>query len=200
MRRRLGRFDRRRLLQFGAAGAGALALAPLLRPAAAQGRGPLGGALTEGFTAHPSLLAFGPVVDIAAGWDGTLWAIDAQGAPSVYDQVAQTWELHGTGIDAVAYAGVPGAAVADGVATPAAVAGGTVAPPPLAPATTAPTVAPPPLAPDAPAVVATTAAADPEGERVVRIALAAAPVQQGAPTPAAAEAPPAVGPPPLSPT
>ena len=37
-----------------------------------------GGALDAGFTAHPSALTFGAVADIAAGWDGTLWAVEVK--------------------------------------------------------------------------------------------------------------------------
>ena len=36
------------------------------------------------------------------GWDGTLWAIDAIGAPHVYDPISDSWQLHGTGIDGAA--------------------------------------------------------------------------------------------------
>ncbi|MGE0274447.1 MAG: tectonin domain-containing protein [Nitrospiraceae bacterium] len=36
------------------------------------------------------------------GWDGTLWAIDASGAPYLYDPTADAWLAHGDGIDAAA--------------------------------------------------------------------------------------------------
>ena len=42
-------------------------------------------------------LTFGQPTDMAAGWDGTLWAIDQQGAPHVYDPLSDTWQLHGSG-------------------------------------------------------------------------------------------------------
>ena len=32
--------------------------------------------------------------------DGTLWAIDGSGAPHIYDPIADSWQLHGTGLDA----------------------------------------------------------------------------------------------------
>jgi len=45
---------------------------------------------------------FGALTDISMGWDGTLWGIDAQGAPHVYDAINDVWVQHGSGIDAVA--------------------------------------------------------------------------------------------------
>ncbi|MGE0274453.1 MAG: hypothetical protein AB7G68_07895 [Nitrospiraceae bacterium] len=36
------------------------------------------------------------------GWDGTLWAIDAGGAPYLYNPTADAWLAHGDGIDAAA--------------------------------------------------------------------------------------------------
>lgn len=36
------------------------------------------------------------------GWDGTLWGIDAQGAPHVCETVNAAWAQHGDGIDAAA--------------------------------------------------------------------------------------------------
>ncbi|MBV9325246.1 MAG: PQQ-binding-like beta-propeller repeat protein [Chloroflexi bacterium] len=45
--------------------------------------------------------SFGPPTDIAAGWDGTLWAIDGAGAPYRYDDAGQSWQFLGGGIDAV---------------------------------------------------------------------------------------------------
>jgi hypothetical protein len=54
------------------------------------------------FTPIASNTTFGPLTDISMGWDGTLWAIDAQGAPHVYDAVNDVWAQHGDGIDAAA--------------------------------------------------------------------------------------------------
>jgi len=39
------------------------------------------------------------------GWDGTLWGIDAQGAPHIYDAINNAWAQHGDGIDAAAQLG-----------------------------------------------------------------------------------------------
>jgi len=39
------------------------------------------------------------------GWDGTLWASDASGAPHLYDPTKNAWQLHGDGIDAAAWVG-----------------------------------------------------------------------------------------------
>ncbi|MDN5937683.1 MAG: hypothetical protein L0H83_03390 [Salinisphaera sp.] len=55
------------------------------------------------FTPLPSDLAFGPPADISMGWDGTLWAIDASGAPHLYDPTKNAWQPHGDGIDAAAW-------------------------------------------------------------------------------------------------
>ncbi|MDN5918123.1 MAG: hypothetical protein L0I76_24015, partial [Pseudonocardia sp.] len=53
----------------------------------------------DGFAPINSALTFGPPTDLAAGWDGTLWAIDGSGAPHLYDPLGDSWQLHGTGID-----------------------------------------------------------------------------------------------------
>ena len=55
------------------------------------------------FTPLPSSqLATGqPVADIAAGWDGTLWALDTLGIPHLYDPLAAAWQPFGKGVDAV---------------------------------------------------------------------------------------------------
>lgn len=53
----------------------------------------------------PSTLMFGPPADISMGWDGTLWAIDAGGAPHQYDPIQRQWQPHGEGVDAVALVG-----------------------------------------------------------------------------------------------
>ncbi|MFN8468892.1 MAG: twin-arginine translocation signal domain-containing protein, partial [Caldilineaceae bacterium] len=54
------------------------------------------------FTPLPSSqLATGkPVADIAAGWDGTLWAVDSLGIPHLYDPIAAAWQPFGQGVDA----------------------------------------------------------------------------------------------------
>ena len=52
-----------------------------------------------------STTAFGPPTDISAGWDGALWAIDASGAPHLYDPTQNQWNPYGDGIDAVAAVG-----------------------------------------------------------------------------------------------
>ena len=57
------------------------------------------------FTPLPSELSFGPPTDISMGWDGTLWAIDASGAPHLYGPTQNTWQPHGDGIDAAAWVG-----------------------------------------------------------------------------------------------
>ncbi|MEX5219499.1 MAG: hypothetical protein NW701_16850, partial [Nitrospira sp.] len=54
------------------------------------------------FNPLPSALAFGPPTDLSMGWDGTLWGIDASGAPHLYDPSTNAWQLHGQGIDAAA--------------------------------------------------------------------------------------------------
>jgi hypothetical protein len=54
------------------------------------------------FSAIPSKLTFGPPADISMGWDGTLWATDATGAPHLYDSTEQLWHLQGQGISAAA--------------------------------------------------------------------------------------------------
>ena len=54
------------------------------------------------------------------GWDGTVWAVDAQGGPHVFDPIAGAWQPHGTGIDAVAWNPGPGRAGARTAAAPGA--------------------------------------------------------------------------------
>ena len=60
------------------------------------------GAVLAPATFNPiaSTTVFGPPTDISAGWDGTLWAIDASGAPHLYDALADQWNPHGEGIEA----------------------------------------------------------------------------------------------------
>jgi len=57
------------------------------------------------FNAINSVTAFGPPTDIAAGWDGTLWAIDATGSPHLYDPTTDEWLPHGDGVDAATAVG-----------------------------------------------------------------------------------------------
>ncbi|MBV9170579.1 MAG: PQQ-binding-like beta-propeller repeat protein [Chloroflexi bacterium] len=85
------------------------ALAESTPPAALAPRRTLAEQLAPHVTALPAQAEplFGPLTDIAAGWDGTLWAIDAAGAPYQYDQAQQTWHFFGRPVDAVAAA--PGA-------------------------------------------------------------------------------------------
>jgi hypothetical protein len=64
-----------------------------------------------GFAPIASSLTFGPPADLASGWDGTLWAIDAAGAPHVYDSINDQWELFGDGVDAAALVNDVGPAV-----------------------------------------------------------------------------------------
>ena len=47
-------------------------------------------------------------MDIAAGWDGSVFVVDAAGAPHVYDSVQDRWAVYGAGIDAgCVFDGVP---------------------------------------------------------------------------------------------
>jgi hypothetical protein len=58
------------------------------------------------FNSIPSGLSLGaPIADISQGWDGTLWAIDTNGAPHAYDPIQGVWNAHGTGIDTAALVG-----------------------------------------------------------------------------------------------
>src|SRR5690349_21550241 len=50
-------------------------------------------AAQAGFSPINSALTFGAPTDLAAGWDGTLWAIDESGAPHVYDPLSTSWQL-----------------------------------------------------------------------------------------------------------
>ena len=56
------------------------------------------------FTAIPSKLQVGVPNNISAGWDGTLWATADDGSPHAFDELAQAWQVYGSGIDAAAYA------------------------------------------------------------------------------------------------
>ena len=64
-----------------------------------------GGVPAPTFNLIASTTAFGPPVDISMGWDGTLWAIDASGAPHLYDPTQNQWNPYGDGVDAVAAVG-----------------------------------------------------------------------------------------------
>ena len=63
------------------------------------------GAAAPTFNPISSNLAFGPPSDISMGWDGTVWAIDASGAPHSYDPVGDRWQPQGEGVDAAALVG-----------------------------------------------------------------------------------------------
>ena len=65
-------------------------------------------AAQAGFVPVNSSLTFGEPADMAAGWDGTLWAIDTAGAPHLYDPLNDNWQLHGGGVDGVARIGQQG--------------------------------------------------------------------------------------------
>ncbi len=101
-----GTLSRRDFLKGAAAFVAALSVSswfPLPRRAAGQSS-PL--PVAPGFTPLPSQLATGaPIADIAAGWDGTLWAVDALGVAHVYDPLQQQWAPFGRGVDAATVIG-----------------------------------------------------------------------------------------------
>ncbi len=101
-----GSLSRRDFLKGAAAFVAALSLSswfPLSRRAAAQSN-PLPAA--PGFAPLPSQLATGAAIaDIAAGWDGSHWAVDALGIPHVYDRLEQQWTPFGKGVDAATLVG-----------------------------------------------------------------------------------------------
>src|SRR5262245_19421366 len=80
----------------------AVLASPVLAPAhtAAAPLATIQQAAQAGFSPINSMLTFGPPTDVAAGWDGTVWAVDGHGAPHVYEPLTDTWQLHGTGLDA----------------------------------------------------------------------------------------------------
>jgi hypothetical protein len=87
---------------------------PRVAAIAAQPKPPLVAfrqATQAGLSPINSALTFGAPADLAAGWDGTLWAIDQLGAPHVYDSLSTSWQLHGTGIDGAALIDDAGPAV-----------------------------------------------------------------------------------------
>lgn len=56
------------------------------------------------FTPLPSESPLGtPLTDISMGWDGTLWAINADGVPHLFNRDDDTWYVYGRGIDAIAW-------------------------------------------------------------------------------------------------
>ncbi|MBV9601292.1 MAG: hypothetical protein JOZ87_31150, partial [Chloroflexi bacterium] len=69
---------------------------------AAPGRRLMEQTSQTGFAPINSKLTFGAPTDLASGWDGTVWAIDAAGAPHQYDAITDRWELFGLGLDAAA--------------------------------------------------------------------------------------------------
>jgi hypothetical protein len=108
------RLSRRQLFKASAFGVGALSLPALGLTSVAAAPSQAAQAAADAprltlpqptFNPIASTTAFGPPTDIAAGWDGTLWAIDASGAPHLYDPVQQQWHLHGEGIDAACLVG-----------------------------------------------------------------------------------------------
>lgn len=91
-----------------AIGIAAVAAAPT-KEAMAAAEAPQGPAIPQPtFNPIASNTTFGPLTDISMGWDGTLWGIDGQGAPHVYDEINKVWAQHGDGIDAAVLAGSTG--------------------------------------------------------------------------------------------
>jgi hypothetical protein len=109
------RLTRRQFFKASALGAGALALPAMglasvaaapSREAQAAAEQPDGPAIPQPtFNPIASTTTFGRLMDISMGWDGTLWGIDAQGAPHVYDEINKVWAPHGESIDAAAMSG-----------------------------------------------------------------------------------------------
>jgi hypothetical protein len=87
------------------------AIAAVLGSVAATPLAAVRKATQTGFSPINSSLTFGAPTDLAAGWDGTVWAIDQAGAPHIYDPLSQAWQLHGTGIDGAALIDDAGPAV-----------------------------------------------------------------------------------------
>jgi hypothetical protein len=103
------RVSRHSFLGALAAGGALAAAGPAMAATARPASPPAGLSLAPpSFTAISSQLQFGQPVDISAGWDGTLWALDATGAPQLYDPMTDTWAPQDDGVDAVAAFGVPG--------------------------------------------------------------------------------------------
>jgi hypothetical protein len=113
---KLRRLTRRQFFKLNALGAGALTVSSLAGIVALPS--PEAQASTfepsnlsvpqPKFSAIGSTTAFGPPTDLSAGWDGTLWAIDASGAPHMYDPARDAWQPHGDGPDAAANIGTTG--------------------------------------------------------------------------------------------
>src|SRR5262245_6848999 len=55
-----------------------------------------GHATQSGFAPISSRGPFGPITDIAAGWDGSLWGIDTFGTPQSYDPLNGRWQVFGS--------------------------------------------------------------------------------------------------------
>jgi hypothetical protein len=101
--------SRRQFFKLSAFGAGTVAASSLVSIATA----PSGEAQASTVEPHKlaipqptfnpiaSTTAFGPLTDLSAGWDGTLWSIDASGAPHLYDPTTDSWLPFGDGVDAV---------------------------------------------------------------------------------------------------
>lgn len=106
------RISRRQFLKLSGFGAGALALPALgmagvvmapRQDAQAGVEHPNGPAIPQPtFAPVASASTFGPLTDVAMGWDGALRGIDAQGAPHIYDEVNDAWQPFGAGVDAAA--------------------------------------------------------------------------------------------------
>lgn len=106
------RISRRQFFKLSAFGAGTLAASSLVgvvgsppEHAVAQTRQPQLAIPQPTFNPIASTTAFGQPTDLSAGWDGTLWAIDASGAPHLYDPTQDAWLPHGEGVDAVTAVG-----------------------------------------------------------------------------------------------
>src|SRR5262245_11536012 len=104
------RITRRQFFKLSAFGAGTVAASSPVgvvssptEHAVAQTKQPQLAIPQPTFNPIASTTAFGPPTDLSAGWDGTLWAIDASGAPHIYDPIGKAWLPHGDGIDAAAY-------------------------------------------------------------------------------------------------
>lgn len=103
-----GGMSRRTFLKGSAGLLAALSLASWFPLAGrAQERSPLAPSAPPGFAPMPSsqLASSQPIADIAAGWDGTQWALDSLGVPHFYDPLQQSWLAFGQGVDAAAIVG-----------------------------------------------------------------------------------------------
>ncbi|UBF30751.1 hypothetical protein K9N68_39840 (plasmid) [Kovacikia minuta CCNUW1] len=64
---------------------------------------PISGLPQPTFNQLSAEMVFGAPTDIAAGWDGTLSAIDPSGAHHLYDSIGDAWNPVDDGIDAIAF-------------------------------------------------------------------------------------------------